>query len=86
MSSLPTELDEYLAVRRALGYQLRLTGRLLKRFVEFAEPAHADYITTKLALTWATQPAHAQPAQWANRLAMVPPPVPTSFSPTAEPE
>jgi len=71
MSSLRTALDEYLAVRRALGYQLRLTGRLLRRFVEFAERARADYITTELALTWATQPAHAQPAQWANRLAMV---------------
>jgi hypothetical protein len=71
MNSLRAALDEYLAVRRALGYQLRLTGRLLRRFVEFAEHEHADYITTELALTWATQPAHAQPAQWANRLAMV---------------
>src|SRR5437867_1539657 len=71
MSSLRVALDEYLAVRRALGYQLRLTGRLLRRFVEFAEHELADYITTELALTWATQPAHAQPAQWANRLAMV---------------
>jgi len=71
MSSLRTSLDEYLAVRRALGYQLRLTGRLLRRFVEFAEHVHADYITAELALTWAIQPAHAQPAQWANRLAMV---------------
>ena len=71
MTSLRAALDEYLAVRRALGYQLRLTGRLLRRFVEFAEHEHADYITTELALTWATQPTHAQPAQWANRLAMV---------------
>ena len=31
----------------------------------------ADYITAELALKWATQPAHAQPAQWANRLGMV---------------
>src|SRR3990172_4192767 len=59
MSLLRAALDEYLAVRRALGYQLRLTGRLLRRFVEFAEHAHADYITTELALTWATQPPHA---------------------------
>src|SRR5204862_3047808 len=71
MSSLRTSLDEYLAVRRALGYHLRLTGRLLRRFVEFAEHAHGNYITTELALAWATQPTNAQPAQWANRLAMV---------------
>lgn len=71
MSSLRIALDEYLAVRRALGYTLRLPGRLLRRFVEFAEQEGANYITTELALTWATQPTHAQPSQWANRLAMV---------------
>jgi site-specific recombinase XerD len=71
MSQLKTELVEYLAVRRALGYKLRLAGRLLQRFVQFAERAGATYITTELALEWATQPAHAQPCQWANRLAMV---------------
>lgn len=71
MSSLRTALDEYLAVRRALGHKLILTGRLLRRFADFAEHAHADYITTELALKWATRPAHAQPSQWANRLGMV---------------
>ena len=71
MSSLRTALDEYLGARRALGHKLILTGRLLRRFVDFAEHAHADYITTELALKWATQPAHAQPSQWANRLGMV---------------
>ena len=71
MSSLRTALDEYLGARRALGHKLILTGRLLRRFVDFAEHAHADYITTELALNWATQPAQTQPSQWANRLGMV---------------
>jgi len=71
MNALRAALDEYLAIRHALGHQLRCAGRLLRRFVEFAEHAHADCITTDLALTWATQPAQAQPAQWANRLGMV---------------
>jgi integrase/recombinase XerD len=71
MSSLQTALDDYLAVRRALGYKLLLEGRLLRRFIEFAKHARADYITTELALKWATRPAHAQPSQWANRLGMV---------------
>jgi integrase/recombinase XerD len=70
MSALRTAFDEYLAVRRALGYKLHLEGRLLRRFVDFAERSGAEYITTELALNWATQPAHAQPSQWANRLAM----------------
>ena len=71
MSTLQAALDEYLSVRRALGFGLRLSGRLLQRFVDFAERAGAAYITTELALQWAIQPAHAQPAQWANRLGMV---------------
>ena len=71
MSELHAALEEYLSVRRALGVKLRLAGRLLKRFVEFAEREGAAVITTDLALRWATQPADAQPAQWANRLGMV---------------
>jgi integrase/recombinase XerD len=71
MSPLQTALNEYLTVRRALGHKLRLSGRLLQRFVEFADHAGAIWITTELALEWATRPADAQPAQWANRLGMV---------------
>jgi integrase/recombinase XerD len=71
MSKLRTALGEYLKVRRALGYRLRLPGRLLQRFVDFADRSGADFITTELALNWAIQPAEAQPAQWANRLSMV---------------
>ena len=71
MSELHAALEEYLSVRRALGVKLRLPGRLLERFVDFAEREGADVITTDMALRWATQPAHAQPAQWANRLGMV---------------
>jgi integrase len=70
-TSLQTCLDQYLAIRRALGVKLRLPGRLLQRFVDFADASRAKYITAELALAWATQPANAQPAQWANRLGMV---------------
>ncbi len=71
MSKLRVALDEYLAVHRALGVKLRQSGRLLQRFVDFADSKGAAYITAELALAWATQPAAAQPAQWANRLGMV---------------
>jgi integrase len=71
MSKLQTVLDEYLAVRRALGYKLRDPGLLLQQFVEFAEHADASYITTDLALRWATQPADARQTRWAKRLSVV---------------
>ncbi len=71
MTKLKKALEEYLSVRRTLGFRLRLAGGLLHRFVEFAEKEKASFITTKLALEWATQPKDAQPATWANRLGMV---------------
>lgn len=71
MSELQVILDEYLAVRRALGTQLRAQGHLLQQFVEFATREGATFITTDLALRWATQPTDAQPAWWASRLGVV---------------
>jgi len=71
MSELHAALEEYLAVRRALGFKLCSVERFLQRFVDFVEQQGATVITTKLALQWATQPAQAQPAHWAARLGMV---------------
>ncbi len=71
MSSLRTSLEEYLATRRAAGFLLRDTETALNRFVAFAEQQKAELITTQLALTWAQQPANAQPAWRAKRLGMV---------------
>jgi integrase len=71
MSPLRQTLEEYLAVRRALGFALRCPGGALRRFVEFAERQGAAFITTELALSWAQQPTAADPSQWANRLGMV---------------
>jgi integrase len=70
MSPLQSALDEYLALRRALGHKLRDPGRLLQRFVGFADHAGAPY-TTELALAWATQSATVQPAEWTRRLGIV---------------
>jgi integrase len=71
MSPLRIALEEYLALRRSLGFKLRLSGRLLERFVKFAESRGAEFITRDLAVSWATEPADVQPAQWSNRLGMV---------------
>lgn len=71
MSEIQKALEEYLAVRRALGFKLRDEGTILPKFVLFAEREGASFITTELALRWATQPKGVQPAQWARRLSMV---------------
>jgi integrase/recombinase XerD len=58
MSKLSLALDEYLAVRRALGYKLHAQERILRQFVEFADRAGKDVITTDLALRWAVRPGN----------------------------
>ena len=63
-------LEEYLALRRALGFILDGPCRALHSFVAYAEHEGAFSIRTDLALKWAMQP-DCQPAQWANRLSMV---------------
>ena len=50
MSKLSIALEEYLKVRRALGYKLRAQGCQLRKFVEFADAIGAHFITTDLAL------------------------------------
>ena len=51
MSSLHHAADDYLTVRRALGFKLADHGRLLTDFVTVLEQAGARTITTELALT-----------------------------------
>lgn len=64
-------LTDYINVRRSVGFQLRKPASLLRNFVEFLQAAGSSYITSNLALRWATQPTQAEPAQWAARLGMV---------------
>ena len=71
MSSLRQSLEEYLAMRRAAGFALRLTATALNGFVAFAEQQGAELLTTQLALQWAQLPVAAQPAWRACRLDMV---------------
>jgi len=71
MSDLRQALEDYLAVRRSLGFDLRLPASSLRNFVSFVEANKATYITRELAVRWAKQPRNAQQATWAWRLGMV---------------
>ena len=71
MSTLRELLQDYLAMRRALGFKLRTEGTGLLSFVAFMEQAQADSISTDLALAWAKQPTSVQPNRWAQRLSYV---------------
>lgn len=69
MSSIHDALESYLTLRRGLGSELKRPGALLHRFVEFLDGEGATVVTTELALRWATEPADATSATWAQRLA-----------------
>jgi integrase len=71
MSVLRTELERYLSIRRALGYDLSTTERVLRRFVIFAESENTEYIGTALFLRWQESFAGANRQTWARRLGMV---------------
>jgi len=71
MSALRQALDDYLALRHAMGFKLHEAHRLLPHFVAFLERHGAVFVTIDWAVRWATQLQHVQPAEWAKRLRLV---------------
>jgi len=71
MNTLRQALQEYLAMRRSLGFTLRRVAPRLLDFVSFMEEQHASYITVPLALAWAKRPVDAQLTTWAQHLSFV---------------
>ena len=71
MNTLRHAVQEYLAMRRSLGFKLHDAAAPLLDFVTFMERHRAPYITPTLALAWAKQPSGVKPAEWARRLSFV---------------
>jgi len=71
MSPLRAALDDYLRIRRSLGFKLEIDGNMLEGFIVFLERAGATWVTTELALRWAKLPRDAHPYHWRKRLGMV---------------
>jgi integrase/recombinase XerD len=70
MIPLSAHVEDYLRLRRALGYKLERAGHLLPKLVAYLETAGSPTLTTELAVAWARLPAHARPNHWAARLAV----------------
>ncbi len=71
MSTLRAAIEEYLALRRQLGFKLHNPQRHLHDFASFIEAGEIPFITTEAALEWALRPRGAQPSYLAQRLAAV---------------
>ena len=71
MNTLREALQEYVTLRRSLGFKFRDDARVLARFVTFMEERRALHITVRLALEWLEQMRTVQPAERARRLCFV---------------
>ncbi len=69
-STLGAHVQDYLRLRRALGFKLERAGLLLPQLVAYLEAVGATTVTSDLAIAWARLPERAQPNHWAQRLAV----------------
>ena len=68
MSAIRSSAEDYLAIRRSLGFKLGTQGRVLMDFAEYLEQAGMTTVTTKAAVDWAATPSSASPLWHAMRL------------------
>ncbi len=68
MSELHRHLDDYLRLRRALGFKLAFHGHVLPSLIGYLEAAGAATITAELAVAWAGLPRDVLPITRAHRL------------------
>ena len=71
MTALADHLDDYLRLRRALGFQLGRHGQVLPRFVAYVEANGAATVTVELAVAWARRPEGIKPITVDFRLSAV---------------
>jgi len=73
-ASMISQVEQYLAFRRRLGFQLSSEGSQLLAFARFVDASgHRGPITLDLALRWARSSERAKPITWAHRLAVLRP-------------
>jgi len=69
-TALRAHVEDYLRLRRALGFKLDRAAELLPQLVAYLAAAGATTVTSELAIAWARLPERAQPNHWAQRLAV----------------
>src|SRR6202011_1172856 len=71
MSALAEHAEQYLKLRRAVGFKLVGEAQLLAEFVKFAEQTGQSTITTQFAVQWARRPTGGSPNYLSRRLRAV---------------
>jgi integrase/recombinase XerD len=68
VSGLAGHVEDYLRLRRALGFKLRFHGQVLPSLAAYLEAAGATTVTAELAVAWAALPQGVHPVVWSHRL------------------
>ncbi|HZN70128.1 MAG TPA: tyrosine-type recombinase/integrase [Micromonosporaceae bacterium] len=71
MNTLHERVEQYLAIRRSLGFKLDDHGRLLPQFVTYLDQCGVAALTVEAALTWAITPQGVDRFRWRQRLSVV---------------
>jgi integrase len=71
MTDLARAVEDYVSLRRSLGFKLGPHPRLLADFVSYLQAAGATTVTVESAVSWATLPAGRDPVWWSQRLGVV---------------
>ena len=70
-ATLRQRVQEYLRLRRALGFRLEREGQVLPQFAAYLEQAGAATVTAEHAIAWAQLPQGVDPVNWAHRLTAI---------------
>lgn len=75
MSTFPMmdHVERYLALRRAMGFDLGIAGKQLMQFARFAKTSGAGPLTVDVAVAWATSACDATPITRARRIELIRP-------------
>ena len=68
MTGLEAGLQDYLALRRSMGFKLVRAEKLLGQFVDHCDAVGTDVVTAEVAFQWATLPEDASRSWVAHRL------------------
>jgi integrase/recombinase XerD len=69
--SMRSHVEQYLAMRRSLGFKLAGDGRMLLDFADRLDHAGQTTITVVDAVAWASEPSNSTPAHRQRRLTVV---------------
>src|SRR5271157_2387536 len=71
MKQFHQAVEDYITLRRSLGFKLREYGDCLHEFVSFLKENGSARITNKLSLEYATQRQDEKPVSWSRRLGII---------------